>query len=220
LKSKKARNDPKTALEAIAVEPLPEIDNQLPELPDYHPPLELRSEPSESIAAGPSELQTFKQLYTQVVVDIIVDATNSYAENERENAENFDYARRWHPVNSTEIWRYIGCLIYMGLHIESQREEYWGSLQHLGESLGLKRFQQIHRYFTLRDRSIRPRQEGESFAWPVEPIASIIRRNCRTNWTSSSHIAIDEAMIPYSGRSIHKVKLKTSLFQRVTRSGY
>lgn len=154
LKSKRARNDPETALEAIAAEPLLEIDNQLPELPDYHPLLELCSKPSESIVADLSELQTFKQLYTQEMIDIIVDAINSYAENERENAENFDYAQYWHPVNSTEIWRYIGCLIYMGLHIESQCKEYWGSLHHLSEFLDLKYFQQIHHYFTLQDQSI------------------------------------------------------------------
>jgi Transposase IS4 len=74
--------------------------------------------------------------------------------------------------------------------------------------LGLNRFEQIHRYFTLRDRSVQLQQEDESFAWSVEPIASIIRRNYCTNWTPSSHLAIDEAMIPYQGRSIHKVKLK------------
>ncbi len=84
LTSKTARNDPETALKPIAAEPLPEIDNQLPELPEYQPPLEFYSTPSESIATGLSELQTFKQLYTQEVVDTIVNATNSYAENARE----------------------------------------------------------------------------------------------------------------------------------------
>jgi Transposase IS4 len=119
-----ARNNPKTALEPVPAEPLPEIDNQLPDLPDYHPPLELRSKPSESIATGLSELQTFKELYTQEVVDIIVNATNSYAENARETAPKLDCPRDWDPVNSTDIWRYLGCLIYMGLHIEKKYTEY------------------------------------------------------------------------------------------------
>jgi hypothetical protein len=95
LTSKTARNNPKTALKPVAVDPLPELNHgQLPELPAYEPPLDLRSLPSESIAAGLSELQTFQQLYTQEIVDIIVNATNSYAENARETAENLDHARR------------------------------------------------------------------------------------------------------------------------------
>jgi hypothetical protein len=65
LTSKTARNKPETALQSIAVEPLPELDNgPLPKLPEYVLSLELRSLPSESIATGLSELQTFKQLYT------------------------------------------------------------------------------------------------------------------------------------------------------------
>ncbi len=44
LTSKTARNKPETALRPVAVEPLPELDNgPLPELPEYIPPLELRS---------------------------------------------------------------------------------------------------------------------------------------------------------------------------------
>jgi Transposase IS4 len=74
--------------------------------------------------------------------------------------------------------------------------------------LSLERFQQIHRYFTLHDRSIHPQRSTKTFAWSIEPIVSIIRRNCSANWTLSSHLPIDEAMIPYQGRSNHTVKLK------------
>jgi Transposase IS4 len=192
LTSKTARNKPETALRPVAVEPLPELDNgPLPELPEYIPSLELRSLPSESIATGLSELETFKQQYTQEVVDIIVNATNSYADNARETMDEFGHARPWEPVNSTDIWRYIGCLIYMGLHIEKRREEYWADSHRLNGSLSLIRFEQIHRYFTLRDQSVDPRQEDESFAWPVDRVAAIIRRNFRTNWVPSSHTSID-----------------------------
>ena len=96
----------------------------------------------------------------------------------------------------------------MGEHTEKKHEQYWQRSHHLNESLSLERFQQIHRYLTLRDQSIHPQEAGESFAWHVEPITSIIRRNCSANWTPSSHLAIDEAMIPYQGRSKHTVKLK------------
>jgi hypothetical protein len=93
LTSKIARNNPQTALKPIAVEPLPELDHgHLPELPEYEPPINLRSLPSKSIATGLSELQTFQQLYTQEVIDITVNATNSYAENARETMDEFGCA--------------------------------------------------------------------------------------------------------------------------------
>ena len=212
LTAKTSRTRSETALKPVPIGRLPKSTKfdhgRLPELPIYRPPLDLRYKPSKSIATGLTELQTFQQLFSQAVVDIIVDATNSYAENARETAQIFHNSRHWDPVDSTDIWRYIGCLLYMGLHIERKHEEYWSKTHSLQSSMSLKRFEQIHRYFTLRDRSIHPPQATDSFFWPVEPISSIIRQNCKTNWCPSTHLAIDEAMIPYQGRSLHKVKLK------------
>lgn len=101
---KTARNKPKTALKPVTVGPLPELDHGLlSELPEYYPPLELRSLLLESIATGLSELETFQKLYTQEVVDIIIDAINSYAERARETTPQFDYARRWESVSLCNI---------------------------------------------------------------------------------------------------------------------
>jgi hypothetical protein len=83
-----ARTEKKTALKPIATGPLPGLDEKhLPELPTYEPPLELRFEPSESLATGLSELYTFQRLLTPAIVDIIVESTNSYALNARETIE-------------------------------------------------------------------------------------------------------------------------------------
>ncbi len=57
---KNARIKQKTALKPIAVEPLPTAielnEKQLPELPTYTPPFELRHESSDTLATGLSEL--------------------------------------------------------------------------------------------------------------------------------------------------------------------
>ena len=151
---KTARNQPETALKPIAIGPLPKstkFDNgHLRELPDYHPPLNLRSKPSKSIATGLSTLQTFQLFFTQAMVDIIVLATNAYAARaRRQKRAERKSTQDWISVNSTDIWRYIGCLLYMGAHIESQHSQYWSSSHQLGRFLGLKRFEQIHHYFTI-----------------------------------------------------------------------
>jgi hypothetical protein len=66
----------------------------------------------------------------------------------------------------------------MGTHIERKHEEHWLENGYLTQFLSLKRFQQIHRYFTLRDKSVHPRQDEETFAWSVEPIGAIVKQNC------------------------------------------
>jgi Transposase IS4 len=209
---KTVRAEKKTALKPVATGRLPEAigldEKHLPELPTYKPPLELRFEPSKSLATGLSELDTFQGLLTPAIVEKIVKATNSYVLNHRETDEDPDsQTRPWRPVNSTDIWRYIGCLFYMGYHRKGRHEEHWQESGYLNQFLSLTRFQQIHRYFTLRDEFIHPRQENETFAWQVEPIASTVKENCKAFWRPSSHLAIDEAMIAYRGRTSHKVKL-------------
>jgi hypothetical protein len=94
---KSARNRPETALRSIVTWPLPAAtelnENHFPDLSIYEPPLKLRCKPFKSSSTGLSELQMFKKLFPQAVVNIIVDATNSYAENTREIAEEFPFAR-------------------------------------------------------------------------------------------------------------------------------
>jgi Transposase IS4 len=149
-------------LKPIATGPLPitvSFDaDYLPELPTYKPPLDLEFQLSQSLNAGLSQLEVFRQLLTPSIIDIIVAATNNYAANARTNHPDLlkpnSHARSWKPVDSTDIWRYISCLLYMGTYIERKYEEYWLENRYLTQFLNLKRFQQIHRYFTLRDKSV------------------------------------------------------------------
>ncbi len=213
---KSDRTAQQTALKPIAIGPLPEVPEfdvkQLPDLPVYEPPLALQFVPSKPLLQGLSQLDTFQRLLTPAIIDRIVESTNSYAKNAREtnsiDEDDLEHSTRsWKLVNTTEIWRYIGCLLYMGYNRVSKHEEHWQEQSYLKQFLTLMRYQQIHRYFTFRNRSTAPRQEYETFAWQVEPIGSIIKQNCKENWLPSSHLAIDEAMIAYRGRSSHKVKL-------------
>ena len=108
-----ARTEQQTALKPIAVGPLPETleinENQLPELPEYEPPLNLQFQRSKSLATGLSQLDTFHRLLTSAIIDKIVKSTNNYTENVRNT--NFDeeeedpesFVRPWKPVNTTEI---------------------------------------------------------------------------------------------------------------------
>ena len=96
----------------------------------------------------------------------------------------------------------------MGLHIEKERAEYWKDSHNLGQYMGRQRFEQIYRYFTIRDSSLYPRRKDEDFTWHLEPVATKIRLSFQQNWLPGSHLAIDESMIPYRGNSSHTVKMK------------
>ena len=109
---KTARTEQQTALKPIVAGPLLEAleinENQLPELPEYEPPLILQFQRSKSLAVGLSQLGTFQRLLTSAIIDRIVESTNNYTENVRNT--NFDeeedpefFIRLWKPVNTIDI---------------------------------------------------------------------------------------------------------------------
>jgi hypothetical protein len=91
-------------------------------LPIYQPPLQLHYFNSRPRVHPHSPLEAFQLFIIHEIVDIIVTNTNSYAEDHRE-AETLPEirSRLWHPIINPEIWRYFGCLFYIGLYIEKER---------------------------------------------------------------------------------------------------
>ena len=60
------------------------------------------------------------------------------------------------------------------------------------------RFKQLHRYFTVDDENTNPRPADAPWFNKLQPIADKLRKNCRNSYRPSSHITIDEAMIPFT----------------------
>jgi hypothetical protein len=87
--TKTARTVEKTALKPIATGPLPKAvsfdANNLPNLPTYELLLDLKFKALESLTTGLLKLETFKKLLTPAIINTIITATNSYAENARRN---------------------------------------------------------------------------------------------------------------------------------------
>ena len=211
--AKVAKKRKRTTLQPIPLEPQAARQLRKEDLPDYHPPLHLRKFASKPRIYPQTELEAFRLFITHEIIDILVQNTNSYAENARQQMPEFRDARRWIPTTTTQIWVYIGILFYMGLHHEPLRDHYWSNTHRLGRWMGKNRFGQLHRYFTIRDTTISPRRNDEGFWWHLEPVASMIRLACHQSWELSSHLTIDEAIIPFRGNSSHTVKMKNKPIQ-------
>jgi hypothetical protein len=61
---------------------------------------------------------------------------------------------------------------------------------------------------TIRDTEQNPREKEEEWFFRIKPILSLIRANFIRMWRPGSHLAVDEAMIPFIGRSFYTVKMK------------
>ena len=89
----------------------------------------------------------------------------------------------------------------MGFHIEKSRQEYWKASTHnLGRYMTKTRWEQIYRFLTVNPQDLRA---GEPFWHKIEPFATSVRESCRQASIPSSHVAVDEVMIAFIGRSVY-----------------
>jgi hypothetical protein len=137
---KVAKKRKRNAVQLIALEPKAARQLRKEDLSDYEPPLYLRKFPSRPLLHPQTELEAFRLFITHEIVEILVQNTNSYAENEREELPFYPRATPWFPTTTTEIWCYMGCLFYMGLHQEILRTSYWSDTHRLGRWMSRHRF--------------------------------------------------------------------------------
>jgi hypothetical protein len=72
--------------------------------------------------------------------------------------------------------------------------------------MGLKRFEQIHRFFSLNSSPTTP--SNAPWFYRVQAVAELIRTACQNAYCPSSHLAIDEAMVAFKCRSRDIIKIK------------
>jgi hypothetical protein len=132
----------KRPLQAILVEPIPEdlAASLQRSIPSYTPPLgyiEYRA--GLGVCEALDELSTFLLLFSEACVERIVTATNSYAAY-YQNELYHDFPRIWVPITRSDLLHYISCLFYMGMHIETLRDDYWSSSSRLASVMSKTRF--------------------------------------------------------------------------------
>ena len=179
---RKQQNAP---LKPVAVETVPNPTLLQSELPHYTPPLIYTKRGRHSLVQGLIQLKLFlKKISTTVIAGIIL-IINSYGE--RINAvetikrkPDSSHHRKWHATIISELYRYLGILLFIGLRKEPVEEKLWNITGYNVEQyMSLKRYQQISQYFTLRDLTITPLASSDEWFIVLEPVATHLRTTCK-----------------------------------------
>ena len=99
-------------------------------------------------------------------------------------------------------------MIRMGINKLPEIRDYWSTNEFLhyspiADRITRDRFEQITRYLHFADNDTLPArgEEGFSRLQKVDPIISALKHNFQSAYYPHCQVSIDEAMIPFKGRS-------------------
>jgi hypothetical protein len=156
-----------------------------------------------------SPLRFFQLFLFRSLIQHIANCTNEYA-----NSKN---AVDWTPTNTSELYSFIGLLIYMGIDQLPQLPMYWSSLyshSFVTSVISRNRFQQLLRYFYVSSQV--EQQHNTDRLKKVRWFSQQLQQQFSSHYIPSQELTVDEAMVGFKGRS----ELKQYIPQKPTKWGY
>ena len=148
-------------------------------------------------------LGLFSLFFDDTLVDLIVEETNRYAEQTLQGTEEWS-------TDAAEIRAYMGFMILMGINHLPEIRDYWSTNEYLhyapiADRISRDRFEQITRFLHFTDDSLPSRgEEGFSRLQKVDPVINHLKDKFKSTYYPHCEVSIDEAMIPFKGRSSMK----------------
>ena len=99
---------------------------------------------------SPDDLITlFSMYYTPEIIDLIVEKTNKYLREPKDDSCLRARANEWYSICSGEIYLYFVIRIYMTLYVENEISDYWktsknGLIYLIREYISRDRFQELY----------------------------------------------------------------------------
>ena len=150
-------------------------------------------------------LGLFSLFFDDSLVRKIADEMNRYAEQCLRGTN-----RQW-STDAEEIRTHFGFMILMGINQLPELRDYWSTdkLLHyvpIADRISRDRFEEVTRYLHFVDNETLPArgEEGFSRLQKVEPVIAHLKTKFKTVYYPHCQCSIDEAMIPFKGRSSTK----------------
>ena len=154
-----------------------------------------------------SAIGMFFLFFTSSLMDYIVNQTNQFA-LECMGGEKFS---KWTQVTVEELQAYMGFMILMGLVKLPSIYDYWQrdeiyNYSPVASRITRDRFFELHRYLHFADNSTLapPGSPEYNKLGKVLPIINSLTKSFQSVYTPHRDVSVDEAMIPFKGRSTLK----------------
>ena len=161
-----------------------------------------RTGPTVNIPESP--LEVFELFFSDDLLDIIVEESNRYA-GQVMGEERY---REWKKITKEDVKAFLGFSILMGINHLPSVDDYWSKdpLLHyapIADRIPRWHFREISRYLHFVDND-HLAQRGDPVhdrLGKVRPLIDHLSSKFETLYEPSKHVAVDEAMIKFQGRS-------------------
>ena len=147
----------------------------------------------------------FSLFFDDNLVSLIVDETNRYAQQSLQGTDKV-----W-ETDAAEIRAYMGFMMLMGINQLLEIRDYWSVNPKLRyapvvDRIACDRFEEITRYLHFVNNNSLPSRGEEGYSWlqKVDPVITALKKNFQSVCYPHCEVSIDEAMIPFKGRSSMK----------------
>ncbi|GFN83543.1 PiggyBac transposable element-derived protein 4 [Plakobranchus ocellatus] len=193
--------------------------NGFPKLPRFS------AQPGIKVALSddPSPLEVYKLFITDELINSWKAETNRYARaiinsKDQQLLSNRSRFKLWTPFTLQEMWNFIAICIHMGLDKKPTLRDYWTRHPVLHSSFAPKvmvreRFLSILAFLHINDNdSFVPHgQPDHDPIQKIRPFVHYLNAKFKEVYQPQREVCIDEAMIPFKGRSRCKVYMKDKL---------
>lgn len=143
-------------------------------------------------------LQIFKKMFSDELLNKIVEETNLYAS---QNKHNFS-------IEIDELQAFFGILVIMGFHHLPGMRMYWSydpnfRVERIANIMSIKRFLAILRHIHLNNNEKCPKKGENNFdrLYKLRPLIDHLNKEFKLLFSPSRELSIDESMVGFKGRS-------------------
>lgn len=151
--------------------------------------------------------ETFKKIFNENMVDIIVRHTNKKALSIYAvyNVDHSNSPRQWKPVTIPELYSFFAILICAGANNSNTDHTFdmWHSNSYplYRATMGINRFHNIMRFLRFDDNNTRSQRKKDDKAAPIRDLWIMFSANLSQMYKPTENLTIDEQLYPYRGRT-------------------
>ena len=154
-------------------------------------------------------IDCYRHFITDEIIDLMVRETNRYAQQYMEShaISRRSMFQRWKPTTDTEMFKFFGIIIEMGLVRMPKLKYYWSSSplygsQIIQNTMSRERFESLLKFWHFSNNNDKNSNQDRLFK--LKPLLDLLKERFSSVYIPGSIISIDESMIPWRGRLLFK----------------